>query len=40
MVAKGAARIRVIPSAAHSKEDLDKAADAFKTVGKALGILV
>lgn len=39
MVAMGTARIRVIPSATHSKEDLDFALDAFKTVGKELGII-
>ncbi len=39
MVAKGAARIRVIPSAAHSKEDIDKGITAFIAVGKDLGVL-
>jgi glycine C-acetyltransferase len=38
MVPKGKARIRVIPSAAHSKEDLDKAAAAFGKIKKELGI--
>lgn len=38
MVPKGTARIRVIPSAAHSKEDLDKGLAAFKKVKKDLGL--
>lgn len=38
MVPKGTARIRVIPSAAHSKEDLDKGIKAFKKVKAELGI--
>jgi glycine C-acetyltransferase len=39
MVAKGKARIRVIPSASHSKEDLDKGIATFIKVGKELGVL-
>lgn len=39
MVAMGTARIRVIPSATHSKEDLNVALEAFKTVGKELNII-
>lgn len=39
MVPKGKARIRVIPSASHSKEDLDKGIAAFKKVAKELKIL-
>lgn len=39
MVPKGTARIRVIPSAAHSMEDLDKGLDAFEKVGKELKII-
>lgn len=39
MVAKGKARIRVIPSASHSKEDLDKGIAAFAKIGKELGAL-
>lgn len=39
MVAKGKARIRVIPSAAHSREDLDKGIEAFKKVAKSLKII-
>jgi glycine C-acetyltransferase len=39
MVAKGKARIRVIPSAAHSKEDLDRGIAAFAKVAKELGVL-
>jgi glycine C-acetyltransferase len=38
MVPKGTARIRVIPSAAHSKEDLDLGIAAFGKVKKELGI--
>lgn len=36
MVPKGTARIRVIPSAAHSKEDLIKGINAFEKVAKEL----
>jgi len=39
MVAKGKARIRVIPSASHSKEDLDLGIKAFEKVGKELGAI-
>ncbi len=39
MVALGKARIRVMPSAAHSKEDLDKAVEIFSKVGKELGAI-
>jgi glycine C-acetyltransferase len=39
VVAKGKARIRVQLSAAHSREDLDKAIAAFKKVGKELGLI-
>lgn len=39
MVAKDKARIRVIPSAAHSREDLDFGIKAFAKVGKALRVL-
>lgn len=39
MVPKGTARIRVIPSAAHSKEDLQKGLNAFEKVAKELGVL-
>lgn len=38
MVPKGTARIRVIPSAAHSKEDLDLGVKAFSEVKKELGL--
>jgi glycine C-acetyltransferase len=38
-VAKGKARIRVMISAAHSKEDLDRGLDIFKKVGKELGVI-
>jgi len=39
MVAKGKARIRVIPSAAHSKKDLDFGIKAFAKVAKELKVL-
>jgi glycine C-acetyltransferase len=39
MVTKGKARIRVIPSAAHSKEDLDLGIKAFEKVAKELKVL-
>lgn len=39
-VAKGKARIRTIVSAAHSKEQLQIALDAFEKAGKELGIIV
>jgi len=38
-VPKGKARIRVMVSASHSDEDLDRCAEAFNTVGKTLGIV-
>jgi glycine C-acetyltransferase len=39
MVAKGKARIRVIASAAHSREDLDRGLSAFEKVGKELKVI-
>ena len=39
MVAKGKARIRVMPSATHTKEDLDLGIKAFEAVAKELGVL-
>ncbi len=39
VVPKGQARIRTQMSAAHSQEDLDKAVEAFKAVGKELGVI-
>lgn len=39
MVAKGKARIRVIASASHSPEDLNKGLNAFERVGKELGVI-
>jgi glycine C-acetyltransferase len=38
-VPKGLARIRVMISASHSKEDLNQGLDAFATVGKELGVI-
>ena len=39
VVAKGNARIRVQISAAHETAHIDKAVEAFKKVGKSLGVL-
>ncbi len=39
VVPKGQARIRVQISAAHTREHLDRAIDAFKKVGKELGVI-
>ena len=39
VVPKGQARIRVQLSAAHSKENIDKALNAFVKVGKSLGVI-
>jgi glycine C-acetyltransferase len=39
MVPKGKARIRVIPSAAHDKKDLDFGISAFARVGRTLGVI-
>ena len=39
MVAMGKARIRVMPSAGHSKKDLDFGLKAFAKVGKELGVI-
>jgi glycine C-acetyltransferase len=38
-VPQGKARIRVMISAAHSKDDLDQGLQAFKKVGKKLGVI-
>ena len=38
-VPKGKARIRVMVSASHSREDLDKGLGIFRTVGKELGVI-
>jgi glycine C-acetyltransferase len=39
VVPKGKARIRVQLSAAHNRQDLDKAITAFKKVGKELNLI-
>ena len=39
VVPKGEARLRVQISAAHTREDLDRALQAFKTAGKKLGVI-
>jgi glycine C-acetyltransferase len=39
VVPKGKARIRVQISAAHTKEQMDKTVEAFKEVGKEMGII-
>ncbi len=39
LVGKGKARLRVIISAAHEKEDLDEAISAFRSVGIQLGMI-
>jgi len=38
-VPRGQARIRVMNTAAHSIEDLDRGLEAFEKVGKALGVI-
>jgi glycine C-acetyltransferase len=38
-VPRGKARIRVMISASHSKEDLDKGLEIFATVGRKLGVI-
>lgn len=39
MVAKGQARIRVMPSAIHTQKDLDFGIEMFEKVGKELGVI-
>jgi glycine C-acetyltransferase len=39
VVPKGKARIRVQISAAHTKEQMDRAVKAFEEVGKSMGII-
>jgi len=39
VVPQGQARVRCQISAAHTRDDLDRAVDAFKSVGKKLGII-
>ncbi len=38
-VPKGTARIRLMPSAVHSRDDLNVAIEAFRKIGKALGLI-
>jgi len=38
-VAKGKARVRTIVAATHTREELDRALDAFRRVGKKLGLV-
>jgi glycine C-acetyltransferase len=38
-VAKGKARVRTIVSATHTREDLDKALEAFRKVGRKMGLI-
>jgi len=38
-VAKGKARIRTIVASTHTREELDRALEILRTVGKRLGIL-
>ena len=38
-VARGKARIRTMPSAMHSRKDLDDALEAFEKAGKRLGVI-
>jgi glycine C-acetyltransferase len=38
-VAKGTARIRLMPSAVHSREDLKYAGDKFEEVGKRMRLI-
>ncbi|MBM3122731.1 MAG: 8-amino-7-oxononanoate synthase, partial [Chloroflexi bacterium] len=38
-VPRGKARLRVMISAAHSPEDLDRGLSAFEQVGKQLGVI-
>jgi glycine C-acetyltransferase len=39
-VPRGKARIRVMISASHQREDLDKGLEIFAAVGRKLGVLV
>jgi glycine C-acetyltransferase len=38
-VPRGLARIRVMNTAAHSREDLDRGLEAFAQVGRRLGVI-
>jgi len=37
--AKGKARVRTIVTATHTREELDRALDAFRRAGKKVGLL-
>jgi glycine C-acetyltransferase len=39
VVPKGEARLRAQISAAHNRDDLDRALEAFSTVGRRLGVV-
>jgi glycine C-acetyltransferase len=39
VVPKGEARLRAQISGAHTRDDLDRALEAFKTVGRRLGVI-
>ena len=38
-VPKGKARVRTIVTATHTREELDRALEAFRTVGKKMGLI-
>jgi len=38
-VAKGSARIRVMVSAAHTREDIDFGVEKFVSIGRKLGVI-
>jgi glycine C-acetyltransferase len=38
-VPKGKARVRTMPNATHTRQDLDDALEAFEKVGKQLGVI-
>jgi glycine C-acetyltransferase len=39
-VPRGKARIRVMISASHAQQDLDRGLEAFASVGRKLGVIV